>query len=793
MFKNYLRIASRQLVKNWRHTLINVIGLSLALACCVVAYLNHDFAYGFDDFHENGDEIYRVNSIRIVADQPQLWGLTPMPLGPTLEAEFPFIEDAVRVSESSAVVQFGQNVFNEDVYFAEAGFFDMFTVPLRFGSESALANPGEMVITPGIVEKYFDVENPVGELMTLRFGDEERTFAVGAVTEESPLNSSFQFGFLLPYETLRIFNEDMDSWGRWGLVTFVRSSDAAAVATLPDQLSTQVALQNAARPDWIISEFVFVPFPEMYLGSNDVRYHMLMGAVHPAAVVSPAIIAVLLLLMACFNFMNTAIAFAGKRLREIGVRKVLGGERRGLIIQFLGESMLQCVLAFVLALFLAEIFAPAYSSLWPNLDLQINYGENISLFVFLGCLLLVTGLIAGGYPAYYISGFSPVNVLKGRQQLIGLNRFSKGLLTFQLANAIIVVLASVVFTLNARYQETADVGFDREHTLMLQLGDADRFPAFRDAMNENPDITSVAGSRSHVAWSRFGTVVETPPSEGRDPVRGEASLLRVGPDYLTTMGLRLMDGRLFNAERETDFEEAVIINQTFAQEFGYASAVGESVLLDSTRYSIVGVIEDYQMNGFWEPVAPAAFSLARPDQYIYLTASFRPDRTAQVDEFIQTAWKRLVPDEPFNGGLMKDRFAEAAQVNTGIRTTFTYIAFLAIIIAAAGLFSLMSLAISRRTKEIGIRKVLGASAGGIGMLVNREFIVMMGIASVFAIGVGYFAMKALLDSIWAFHSGVGWLPPVAAIGGIVLIAVVTVGAQVYRVATDNPVKALRYE
>lgn len=793
MFKNYLRIATRQLAKNWRHTVINVAGLSLALACCIVAYLNHDFAYGFDEFHENADEIYRVNSIRMVADQPQLWGLTPMPLGPILESEFPFIDDAVRVSESSAVVQFGQNVFNEDVYFAETGFFDMFTVPLRFGSESALENPGEMVITPGIVEKYFDVENPVGELMTLRFGDDERTFSVGAVTEEIPLNSSFQFGFLLPYETLRIFNEDMDSWGRWGLVTFVRSSDAAAIATLPGQLSTQVTLQNAARPDWIISEFVFVPFPEMYLGSNDVRYHMLMNAVHPAAVVSPAIIALLLLLMACFNFMNTAIAFAGKRLREIGVRKVLGGERRGLIIQFLGESMLQCVLAFVLALFLAEIFAPAYSSLWPNLDLQINYGQNISLFVFLGGLLLVTGLIAGGYPAYYISGFSPVNVLKGRQQLIGLNRFSKGLLTFQLANAIIVVLASVVFTLNARYQETADVGFDREHTLMLQLGDADRFPAFRDAMIQNPDITSVAGSRSHVAWSRFGTVVETPPSEGRDPVRGEASLLRVGPDYLTTMGLRLAEGRLFDADREADYDNAVIVNETFAREYGYDRAVGSDVILDSTRHAIIGVIEDYQMNGFWEPVRPAVFGLARPDQYIYLTASFRPGRMAETGTFIRETWRRLVRDEPFNGTLMKDRDAEAAQVNTGIRTTFTYIAFLAIIIASAGLFSLMSLAIGRRTKEIGIRKVLGASAGGIGMLINRDFIVMMVIASVFAIGVGYFAMKALLDSIWAFHSGVGWVPPFLAIAGIVLVAAVTVGAQVYRVATDNPVNALRYE
>jgi putative ABC transport system permease protein len=793
MLKNYLRSATRQLALNWRHTLINVLGLSLALACSVVAYLNHEFAYGFDSFHENADEIYRVNSIRTVSDQSQTWGISPMPLGPTLEAEFPFIDDAVRLSQSSAVVRFGENVFNEDVYFAEPGFFEMFTIPLRQGNADALGNPGEMIISPNAAEKYFEADNPVGEVMTLRFNEEERTFVVGGVTEEIPLNSSLQFDFLLPYETLRVFNEDMDSWGRWGLVTFVRSSNAAAMSTLSDRLSEQIAVQNSARPDWIISRFDFVPFADMYLTSNDVRNYVLMSAVHPAAVVSPAIIAVLLLLMACFNFMNTAIAFAGKRLREIGIRKVLGGERRGLIIQFMGESMLQCVIAFAVALFLAEIFAPAYSSLWPNLDLEISYADNLPLFGFLGGLLLLTSLIAGGYPAYYISGFSPVNVLKGRQQLIGLNRFSKGLLTFQLANAILVLLASVVFTLNARYQETADLGFEREHTLMIPLGDAERFASFRDALGQNPDITSVAGSRNHVAWSRFGAVVETLPSERGEPVKGETGLLLVGPEYPETMGLRLADGRFFDANREADFDDAVFVNQTFAREFGLDRAVGETVIIDSTRYAVIGLVEDYQTNGFWEPIESVAFRLTRPDQYIYLTASFRPDKLAQADEFVRETWKRLVPEEPYDGMLMKDRMAEAAQVNTGIRTTFMYIAFLAIIIAAAGLFSLMSLAISRRTKEIGIRKVLGATVSGIGLLVNREFIVMMAIAAVVATALGYFAMTALLDSIWAFHSGVGWVPPIAAIGAILLIALATVGHQVYRVATANPVDALRYE
>lgn len=793
MLKNYLRVAGRHLMTNWRHTLINVVGLALALACCVVAYLNYDFAYGFDSFHENADEIYRVNSTRMVNDQGQTWGISPMPLGPALEAEFPFIDDTVRISETGGVVRVGQNVFNERLYFAEDGFFEMFTVPLRQGSTDALRNPGELVLSPQAAEKYFGEENPIGQTMMVRLEEEDLPFVVGAVVEEIPLNSSFQFDFLLPYETLKVLNEDMDSWGRWGLVTFVRSSDTAAMSTLSDRLSQQIAVQNAARPDWIISRFHFVPLPEMYLTSNEVRAYILMGGVHPAAIVSPAIIAVLLLLMACFNFLNTAIAFAGKRLREIGVRKVLGGERRGLMMQFLGESMLQCVIAFVLALFLAEVFAPAYSSLWPNIDLDPSYASNVSLYLYLGGLLLATGFIAGGYPAYYLSGFSPVNVLKGRQQLLGLNRFSKTLLTFQLAMAILVVLASVVFTRNARYQETADIGFDRQHTVMVPLGEADRFGSLRDALIQSPDIVSVAGSRSHVAWSSFSTLVETLPSDRGEPAKGEASLLLVGPEYLETMGVGLASGRLFDPDRETDYADAAIINQTFAREFALGDAVGEIVLLDSTRYTVIGVVEDYYSNGFWNPIQPEAFRLTRPENYAFLTASFRPDKTAQADEFVRDAWRRLVPGEPYDGMLMKDRMAEAAQVNSGIRTTFSYIALLAIIIAAAGLFSLMSLAISRRTKEIGIRKVLGATTSGIGMLINRDFVLMMAIAAAIATVAGYFSMKALLDSIWAFHAGVGWVPPVVATLMIVAIAVVTVGRQVYKVATANPVTALRYE
>ena len=566
------------------------------------------------------------------------------------------------------------------------------------------------------------------------------------------------------------------------------------MADLSDRLTAYIGLQNTARPDLEFERFYFVPFAEMFLTSDATRAYILTESLHPAAIVSPAVIAMLLLLMACFNFMNTAIAFAGKRLKEIGVRKVMGGLRRQLIGQFMGESMLLCVIAFALALLLAEIFAPAYSSLWPYLDLQVDYVDNAPLLVFLAALLLATGLIAGAYPAFYISSFNPVNILKGRQQLAGLNLFTRTLLTIQLSIAVMVILAGIVFTNNARFQETVDLGYDREMVLMVPLGEPERYTTYRDALVQNPDILNVAGSRSHIGYSAFGRVAETLPTSQGEPIKGEIDVYLIGEGYLETMGLRIVEGRAFDLDMDTDFTDAVMVNQTFARQFGLAEPVGQTIIIDSTRYEVVGVFEDFLDAGVWDVVDPGALRLTTPDQYFYLSARVRSDRLEEANAFLRQTWQRLVPEEPYDGLSQNEEvLAEAKTINRGIKTTFFYIALLAIVIAAAGLFGLMSLTIARRTKEIGIRKVLGASVFSVGRLINKDFIVMLLIASVAGSVAGYFVIKMLLDSIWAYHGGVGLLPSLLATLLMFVIALTTVGWQVYKIATSNPVQALRYE
>lgn len=793
MLTNYLKIAARQLIKNGHYTVINIVGLAVVLACCIVAYLNYDFSYGFDAFQEKADQIYRVNSVKVVNDQEQRWGVTPMPLGPSLEKDFAFVEQAVRLSQTDAIMQVGDNVLNEAIHFADQGFFEMFTFPLKHGSAEALGDPNKIILSEELALKYFGDANPMNQAVTLRFGEAMRSFTVGGVAEKIPLNSSIQFGVLTTYDNLRILNEDMDSWGRWGLVTFIQVSDPSSLTSLTESFQPYLELQNAARPDWLIERFYFEPLPTMFMTAQATRAYILEGGIEPVSVVAPAILAVLLLLMACFNFMNTTMAFADQRLKEIGIRKVIGGVRRQLIAQFMGESLLLCLIAFGLALLLAEIFTPAYSSLWPYLDLQLDYVENAPLLLFLGGLLLVTGLIAGAYPAFYISSFSPTRIFRGSQHLRGTTVFTRSLLTFQMTISVMVIIASIAFSQNAAYQETFDLGYDKDMMLVVPLGEEERFTPYRDALLQNASILSVAGSRNHVGFSAFGRVIETEPTDQREALKSEIDLYLVGEDYATTTGLSLVEGRDFDPGMETDFTQAILVNETLVREFGWSEPVGQRVTMDSVRYEVVGVLEDFYDAGVWNPIDPAAFRLTQPEQYQYLIARVPGEKLAEANAFLESTWYQVAPDAPYEGMYQDEVMAEAMLINNSIKTVFFYIAFLTILISAAGLFALVSMNIAKRTKEIGIRKVLGASAFSISNLVNKEFAVLLLLASVLASATGYFAIDALMGVIWTYHVDMGVLPFLLGTVMIFGIAFLTVGGRVYKIATANPIKALRYE
>ena len=790
MFKNYFKIAYRNLLKNKLYSFINIFGLSVAVAFCIVAYLNHDYNVSFDMFHQNAQEIYRLKTVRMQNGRERVWGYAPRPLGPALTQDFPFIKKAVRLTVATVVFKSDDKIFNEGVLHVDPEFFEMFSFPLKYGEKNVLRDKNKIVLSEALALKYFGAENPIGKQVTMRYRDgQPREFFIGAVAQKVPDNSSIQADVLASLELLLDAGIDKaNDWTDWAHITFVQAADPTQMAGLAQKMDKYLAVHNAEiAPDMQIKRFAIEPLQGMAMSARDVRFDILKEAMHPAGIMAPSVIAVLLLLMACFNYINTAIAYSSQRLKEIGIRKVIGGFRRQLIWQFLGENLLLCAIALALGIALAEIFVPAYDALWTYFELTLDYAQNRGLLLFLAGLLLFLGLVAGTYPAFYVSAFHPVAILRGKQKFGGTSWLSRALLTFQFTISILTVIAGIVFVQNAGFLRDFDLGYGKDLVIVVPLREAKYYEPYKNAIAQNPELVSIGAAMNHVGYNWGGATV------AQASQKIDASMLSVGYNYLETMQVRLAQGRMFDENLPTDLQEAVIVNQKLVAEFGWDNPIGQTVNLDTLRYTVIGVVEDFYNDGVWRPITPCLFRMAPPANLRHIAVRVPVENLTATNEFLRATWTRVVPDLPYEGFYQNEVMAEAIEVSDNIKTMFIYISVLAMVIAAMGLFALVALNLARRTKEIGIRKVLGATMANIMNLVNKEFVRLLLAATILASGAGYFAMQALLQSIYAYHVGFSALPFL--LGGAIVfaLAALTVGSQVLKVATANPVEALRYE
>ncbi len=789
MLKNFIKVAVRSLLRNKYYAFINILGLSVALAASMVAWLNYDFTNSYDAFHENTDEVYRINSTRVANNRSVLYGLTPMGLGPALEQDFPAIERSVRFSRTSVILRYGDKVFDEQVHFADPGFFEMFTFPVAAGDQNPLARKQSIVLTRPVAEKYFGEENPVGKQISIEYGNGfETSLIVAAVMEKITQGSSIQFEFLLPYENLADLGiDDLNSWDRWAFTTFVQISDAAVAASLPSQFQQYIERQNAAMPDFQMTQFSFDPLLNIAESGREMRGNILNDGINPTAIVGPSVTAFLLLLMACFNFMNTSIAFSSRRLKEIGVRKVVGARRQGLIFQFMGENILLCMVSFAIAVPLGYLFADKYNALFPNVELFFDYTSNPELFIVFGALLFGTAIFSGVYPAYYISAYSPVRIMKGEQKVGGTNPLARVLMSLQFSISILAVIMSLIMAQNAEFQRTFDFGYNKENVIVVRVDGESEFEAYRNALQKHPQIEAIAGGGNHVGYSWYRRIAKHFQAEE------EIEVMNIGENYLDVMGFNLLSGRAFDSALESDFDRSIIVNQKLVETFGWQEPLKQEIEIDSVKYSVIGVVKDFHNNGLWRLVEPSALRLAKPETYNYLTAVVSTEDLVGANALMEGEWFKLFPNSPYSGSYQDNVLAEAAFVTNSIKTISEYIAIIAILISAMGLFALVSLNIAKRTKEIGIRKVLGASIGQIGGLINKEFALVLLAAAVLATAIGFFTAGALLDGIYAYRVPVTAFPFVVAIVIVFIVSILTISSQVYKITTLNPVNAIRKE
>lgn len=800
MFKNYLKVTVRNLLKNKVFVSINILGLGMALACCIVAYLNSKYNADFDKNHVNVDNIYKIHNLRDEKGDLREYGRIPMPMAVAMKNELQGVDAVFRFESHTFTVRDVQmdKVFNTSVCYADSGFLEAFTFPLIKGDPNAYHTLENAIVTQEYASKFYGDEDPIGKVLTV-FDDTGMSFnfTIAGVTQRAPQNSSVHFEILVNFENrFRMYDDEVKgNWGAFAQATFAYFNDPSQAAAFESKMSKYVAIQNEARKDFTVSKFVLSPMNNHAHISQEIRWDNLRDAMNKEATLTPKIMALLILLVACFNFTNTAIATSNRRLKEIGVRKVLGGSRKQLILQFMAENLTICFLGILLSIGIAYFLVPAYAAMWQGMELEMDFAKDMQLYVFLVGLLFFTTLLAGFYPSLYVSKYEPVSILRGSLSIGGGSGWlTKLLLGLQYTFTVIAIFASVAFVQNAKYQETLDMGFDREQIIVVPVLNDNEYQKAVSAMLANPDIERVSSAKNHIGRGNYNVTLE---SEG---VEVDSDMLDVGMGYLEAMGLEIIAGRPFSKELEaSDSEGSIVINQKFAEAFDWTDPIGKRIAVnDSTTLTVVGVIKNFYMYGFWAPIEPVGITLKSLRFEDDGTNSFVVARTSLnkargVYDYLEEDWNGKVPTKVFNGFFQDDLLRGAKEVNDNITTIFGFLGIVAFVLSSLGLFTLVSINLIKRIKEIGVRKVLGGGLGHIVFLINKDYFLLLLISSMIGVTIGYYAIDGLIASIFTHYKPMDVITFGVPVLTIVMVSLTIASLRTLNFAQVNPVKALRYE
>ncbi len=791
MFKNYLLVTFRNLLKNKIFTLINILGLGIALSVCIVAFFNHMFNYEFDRTHENFDEIYRVTSFRDMQGREQEYGVVPSTLGLEIKKDIPGIERAARLMRTGSPVKIGDNLFPAQVSYIDPEFLDIFTFPIITGDKTSITGQGNVLVSETMSKTLFGNEFPTGKTISIvNDQNKEFTFTVGGVFKDLPENSSFRIDILAHYDNfLLMWNLNDADWKFLTTVLFVQIPNKSLLASISEGLKSYLPVQNRANEAFRINRFSFVPLKEVGPNTRNIWSSGLFPSMHPAALIAPPLMAFFILLIACLNFANTSITTFSKRLKEIGLRKTFGGQRRQLVVQFMFETFIICFLALLIGIAFSSVLVPAYSNLWAYMSIELTFIRYGFFWLFLVLLLLLTGFIAGVYPAIHVSSFSPVTIMKGSNLFRGSGKLSSILLALQFTISVMALVMGIAFARNAEYQRTLDLGYDRDKLIVVPIN-GELFTSFRNEIISNPKIISAEGTMHYLGWGNYRRPVKDAEK------RIEVDVMDIGPGYAETMGLRLIEGRLFDKNRVLADREnnSIIVNQKLVKDFGWNEGVGKTITLyDTTTLRIIGVVEDFYMSGVWEAIEPAMLRLSVSDQYNVLAVRANHEDLPDVLEFLSQNWKTFGTNQIFGGRLHEDIMQEEKDINGSILKVNLFLAVVATLLSLVGMFNLVSIDIIRRTKEVGIRKIQGASFQIIMILLSRKFLIVLFIASVLGCAGGYYLSVALMDSIWDYFVTVG--PGILLSAALIMIfaTILTLVVRISRAAMKNPVDSLRYE
>lgn len=815
MIRNYIKIALRALWRNKIHTFINVFGLSLGIACCVLIALFVKDEWTYDRFHSKADRIYRVSVKEDWGENQQFFNtVTPYPMGPALKDNLPEVENQVRILNMGTQVKVGENLFNEQVTVGGQDFFSVFDFQIVAGDRNALQDQSALVVTQSMATKYFGTEEPINKTVSMQVGAGFEDFKIGAVVADLPTNSSIQFSLLISdLNFSKMFDQQLltSGWFNINPETYVLLQEGATPMAVeskfPALFKTLLGEQDYNQSKYtpglqpLTSIHLDTSYPVGIAPVSDPRYSYILAA-----------IAILILFVACINFVTLSVGRSMKRAREVGIRKVVGAERRQLIVQFIGEAVIITTIALIIGVLVSLAGLPVFNTLSGK---QLVFSWNGFLLVVLTSLLIIIGLMAGSYPAFVLSSFKPIAILKGSIQT-GSNkqRVRMALVGIQLVLSIFLISSTLIMQQQLRYLQNKNLGFNKEQLAVVRInvprggGMTERImkgfekgEQFKTELSKLPGVTAVC-TASHDFGNGNWTAVGYTDENG---VYRNFNLAVVDDEYLTVMKMELVSGRNFSDENPADMRRSVIVNETFAREYGWTGVDGKRIPgKNFGDHEVIGIVKDFHFTSLYTPVNPLVIvqdpaSILKGVENINIDNNplpklfirLRPETMATTMDQIKTVWDRVAEGE-FAFTFVDQALAAQYKSDQNLGKIVSLATLLAIIIGSLGLYALASLAMQNRIKEISIRKVMGATEQSLLMLLSKEYVLLILVSLLISVPITWYLMSNWLKN-FQYRVEVGWHIFALAGGLSLLVALITISYQAIKTAWTRPAETLKYE
>jgi putative ABC transport system permease protein len=811
MIKHYLKVAFRNLSKQKGLTFINILGLSTGLACFTLFLLYAVNEFNYDRFHQKADNIYRV--YRWSAPMSGFSGggdvHLPMPVGPALKEDIPDVENFVRLRDPWGVnfVKINNEVSGHEISFADPQFFTVFSFKLKSGDPAtALKGLKNVVLSSEKAKQLFGKENPVGRVIEIKLDEGYEPFVITGVAEKIPSNSSISFDILANFEyigTTPNGKRSVGNWNRSAYYTYVQLEPGSKLASQPERLlsfrrkyypNEESELRKAGHWAGDGSPFTYGMQSLKSMHNDTEIWGGTIPSVAPKTIWILLGIATAVLLIACINFTTLSIGRSAGRAREIGIRKVVGSRRKQLVFQFLAEAVLLTIISVMLGLVLSYLLLPWFNQLSAK-ELTISFTQFPELYWFLGGLTIVVGLLAGSYPALVLSGFRPLEVLKQKIKVGGANVFTKSLVTLQFVLSIGLIASTIIILQQIGFMKGRHPGFNKENIIVVNASETDGkklYPLFKQAVQSQPGIDGVASSElslgAGTGWSSSGFEYK-----GKNK---QVIEYFIDPNYIPLMGIQLLTGRNFDPAISIDTVTSIIVNEAMVKEFGWTleNAVGQTLpgYMDTKTPVVIGVVKNFHYGPFRDEVKPQMFHMYADYTPYKFFVRIKPGDPSVAIASLGAAWQKINAGTPFRYDFLDENLAKFYRSEERWGNILGWAGGISVFLACLGLFGLAALAAVNRTKEIGIRKVLGASLPAIVSLLSKDFIKLICIALMIAAPLAWFFMNKWLQD-FAYRISIGWWIFLLAGATGILIAFITISVQAIKVAIANPVKSLRTE